>query len=228
MLNATKLSVALILFSTPLAHADTFDKRFFADAGISTLGLSGQAGFYFTKNIAVRGQVNTLEFDVDDIDISSLKASGDIKGTTVGLIGDIHIMDSGFFLSGGAYYTDIAADASAPVTVSGSVDINGTTYTAADIASVQGSVEYDKFSPYAGLGYRKAFNNGLHIGFNAGILSVGKPKFSLDADILNTTLETAIQTDLSAELADFQAEFESEVSKLNIVPVVRFSVGYSF
>lgn len=228
MMKTATFSALVFALSVPAANAETFDKRFFADAGVSTLGISGQAGWYFTKDLAVRAQANIFQLSVDDVDISSLKASGDVKATTVGLIGDYHINGSGFFISGGAYYTDISATAQAPVTLTGSVDINGTTYSASDVANLYGNVEYNKFSPYAGIGYRKAFDNGLNLGFNAGILSVGKPKFNLDAEVLNPALEAAITDDLSAELDSFRAEYESEVSKLNIMPVVRFSVGYTF
>lgn len=218
----------ILVASSSFVHADDFDKRFFADAGISTLGASAQVGVYFVPGFAARVQANSMSINVSDIDVSSLTATGKLETNSVGILGDFHINGSNFFITGGAYFNDTSVTASAPVNVTGSVDINGTTYTAADVGSVRGKVEYSKVSPYFGGGYRKTFSNGIKLGLEAGILHIGDPDIALDADILNATLANAIRNDLSAELADFTAEYEQDISKIRIAPVVRLSLGLAF
>lgn len=229
-LLAKHLVAASTIFavSSTFVYADDFDKRFFADAGISTLGASAQVGVYIMPGIAARVQANTMSINVTDIDVSSLTATGKLKTSSVGVLGDVHINGSDFFITGGAYFNDTSVTASAPVNLTGSVDINGTTYTAADVGSVSGQVEYNKISPYLGGGYRKTFANGIKLGLEAGVMHLGEPDISLDANILNATLASAIRNDLNAELADFTAEYEKDISKIQFAPVIRLSVGLSF
>ena len=112
--------------------------------------------------------------------------------------------------------------------VSDRIRLNGVEYSASDIGAIRGTIEYSKVNPYLGLGYRKTFDNGLRVGFDAGVLHFGKPEIRMEAEIHNAEMQHSINVDLAEEVQNFRSEYTSEISKLNFVPVVRLSVGYTF
>ena len=143
---------------------------------------------------------------------------------TFGAIADWYPAAGGFRASGGLLYNNNKNSYVANPT-NGSYIINGSTYSTTQISSYQGTIYFNKISPYVGIGWGNpsARNKGWGLVSDIGLLYQGDPASDLVVTCAGTC-PAQLQADASAENAKLQAEF----SHYKWWPVVSVGISYQW
>jgi opacity protein-like surface antigen len=155
----------------------------------------------------------------------------DMKGKlqTADILFDWYLREGSLFhLTGGVVYNNNHFDAVGKAS-GGQFTLNGHTYTAADVAQLNGEVEFRKAAPYLGIGWGNALaNTARHwqLSGELGTFFQGDPKVhlvSIGCAAANTVCK-AIATDVAAE----QLKLQGDLSGYRFYPVARVSLSYRF
>jgi hypothetical protein len=202
------------------AHAQSISAR----AG--TNGLGAEVGLGIGSNLGLRAQLAGGSYSRDEVQ-SNISYEGTLKLSNGALLVDLHPFAGGFRLSAGAVYNNNQLDATGRGE-SGTIEINGVTYPAAAVGSLQATVRWDRASPYLGLGWGTQLqgSGGLYVSADVGAF-YQKPTASLTGTcdpIVPPAACTQLQSDIRAE----EAQFQNEVDRYKLYPVLTFGVGYRF
>jgi len=104
-------------------------------------------------------------------------------------------------------------------------DINGVSYSAAQVGNLRGNVDFNSIAPYLGIGWGNPFGSGGNWSFSCdlGVVFQGSPNVSLAADGQFAD-DPAFQANLEAERRDLEDELDS----YKYYPVVSLGVTYRF
>jgi hypothetical protein len=159
---------------------------------------------------------------------SSVDYRANVRLQTTGLLIDWHPFGSGFRLSGGVYYNGNKFDLTGKPSA-GTFNLNGVTYTSADIGSLEGNLKFRSTAPYLGMGYFKSFG-GFSLMGDAGVMFSGTPKVRLDVTC-GALLAGAIPATCAQAQQDAAREADrvrDSVDSLKYYPVLSIGVGYAF
>lgn len=106
----------------------------------------------------------------------------------------------------------------------GTFVINGNTYNATEIGSLDASVDFNKSVPYFGIGYGRPINSGLSLIFDLGVIYQGAPKSHIDVTCGTTGRCSTIQSDAAAE----QARLDDSLHSFKYYPVISLGLAYTF
>ncbi len=190
------------------------------DGHISTLGLGGEVGTKFTPHISGRIAANAFNYNYDTTS-DGISYTGKLKLGQLGAQVDYRVSERGpFYLTAGLYANSNKVNASA--TPSGPTQVGLTTYTPAQIGTLNAEGKFKSSAPYLGLGWR--WGAGV-VDFNleAGAYFQGKPTVTMTSTGLLAS-NTAYQADLERERQDLQ----NTLDDLKTYPVVTFGIGYKF
>lgn len=202
-----------------------------ADIGIyakgGTMGIGGGIGVGVTDSLRLRAGYTALKVS-KDISQTDIDYSGDLKlGGGEAMI-DWHPFHGTFRVTGGLVFNrnEVTADGRP---TDGTYTINGNTYLAAEVGSLDGKVEFKSTAPYLGVGWGDVVDKDGRFSFIAdiGLLFQGSPDASLHANCGSAVpaLECArLQSDLREE----ESELEDDADDYKIWPVVSVGVAYRF
>lgn len=212
----------LFLVSSTAAWADV---GALLKAGTLGAGLDVTVGM--SESLALRLQANALNYE-DDLNESDVDYSADLELRSAGLLLDWHPFSGVFRVSLGAYWNGNEATAVGRPT-DGTYVINGVTYNAADIGSLNGQVDFESVAPYFGIGFASApkAGRGVTFSFDLGVLYQGEPNVGLTATC-GAGLPPATCTQLQSDVAAEQASLQEDLSDYKFYPVVSFGIGYRF
>lgn len=201
-----------------------------ADIGVSAkvggLGAGVEVTQYYNDMYAARLGIGQLKFS-KDFDEDGVNYKGDLKVGGVNLFGDIHPFRGSFRVTGGIIKMDTGLKGDAKFNGSGSIDINGNTYTSAEVGSVNADVKWNKVRPYIGIGYdggNTDKDGGFFVTSDFGLIYAGKASVSVNATCVNPAVCAALDTDVQAQ----KKKIEDGVGKMEIIPVAQITVGYKF
>lgn len=212
------LTVAIGMGCATSAQADGFALGVKA----STLG----AGVEVTTNLVPmmlngRIQLNGYNYSttVNQTDVSY---DAKLKLFSVGALADFYPFGGKFRLTGGVYYNGNKLDITGVPNAAASFVFNGRTYTAAQIGTVHGRMDFNKVAPYVGIGWGDAVSGGspLGLGVDIGVLYQGKPKTSI------STSKTV--PGLAADIAAEKAKLDNSLNKFKFYPVAAISLSWRF
>ena len=200
-----------------------------ADVGVllkaGTLGAGLDVSVGMSESLGLRLQANALSYE-DDLTESDVDYSGDLELKSAGLLLDWHPFSGVFRISAGAYWNGNQAAAVGRPT-GGTFEINGVTYQAADIGSLNGQIDFESVAPYFGIGWASApkAGRGMTFSFDLGVLYQGEPNVGLTV-VCGPTVPNCntLQSDVAAE----QASLQEDLSDYKFYPVVSFGIGYRF
>jgi len=213
---AVALAASAFMFAGAAAAQQT-------SVGVSagTTGLGLEFGYDFSDSFGLRTNGNWLSFS-KDVESDGINYDGKLKLFTLGMLGDFYPFESGFRVTGGAYYNNNHVNLTA--TPTGTFEIGGTPYTPAQIGSLNGRADFNEFTPYAGLGFTSNRGNpGLSFVFDAGVMFQGRPEITLAGNGPITTSPT-FQADLERE----RQEIADDLKWTRFYPAVRLGVAYRF
>lgn len=216
--------LSLVVISTLSAESAFSNNGLSAKVG--TLGLGVEYSTNLSENINLRFGVNGYNYSENDV-IDNIKYDIDAKLFTATAILDYYPFSNGFILSGGAVYNGNKVDFKAQA-VGGTFDINGVTYTASEVGSLDGSVDFNNIAPYIGLGYSTITKSkGWHFVADAGVIYQGKARSTLSVvcgSVLTAAQCTQLQDDVLAE----KKSFDDDLDSFKWYPVVSVGVAYRF
>ncbi len=188
----------------------------------STLGIGAEV----TTNIVpgllnARLQANGFNYNTT-LAKTQVSYNAGLRLLTVGAIADYYPFAGKFRISGGLYYNGNKFNLTATPTPTGTFTYNGTTYTAAQIGSVNGTIDFNKFAPYFGIGWGDAISSGspLGISFEIGTLYQGSPRTSI------TTSRSV--PGLSANIAAEKQRLDAALKHFKFWPVVALGLNWKF
>ena len=211
--------LVLFLAVSPAAWADV---GVLLKAGTLGAGLDVSKGI--SENLAVRLQANALSYD-EDITESDVNYNADLELKSAGLLLDWHPFSGAFRVSAGAYWNGNEASVTGrPTGVTYVID--GTTYTSAEIGSLDGKIDFSSVAPYLGIGFGSApkAGRGMTVSFDLGVLYQGEPNVNLTVACGTTARCAQLQSDVAAEMVTLQ----DELKDYKFYPVVSFGIGYRF
>ncbi len=221
MKNKSIWAVALaagLMLSTQSAHAGGLAVAVKA----STLG----GGVELTTNLVpgllnARLQLNGFKYNKTITD-TQVTYDGRMKLFSAGAIADIYPFAGKFRISGGLYYNGNKVDITGTPSSAKTFTFNGTSYTAAQVGSVHGTIDFNHLAPYLGIGWGDAISSGSPFGFSfeVGALYQGKPKTSI---ITSKTVPG-----LSADIAAEKAKLDDSLNNFKFYPVVALGLNWRF
>ncbi|MFQ5959442.1 MAG: hypothetical protein ACE5LF_08755 [Alphaproteobacteria bacterium] len=205
------------------AHPARADSATFFHLGpeVSTLGLGGEAGVRVNDFLGIRVGGNYFETDFD-ASVASTDYDLDFTLQSAGAVIDVYPFGGGLRLSAGLRWNGNNIDLS--VTPTNSIAIGGTTFTAAELGTLSGDLDFDDFAPLAGFGYEAGFlDDRLLLAFGAGVLFQGDPEVDLSA-----TGTLATDASLLAALQREENDIENDLEFLGFYPVLSLSLTFRF
>lgn len=193
---------------------------------LGTPGVGIEFESLVTERFGVRGWINggSVSYDWDD---SGIRYDGKFRFGTGFLLADWHPYATGFRISGGlAYNNQRFAGTARPG--GGTININGTHYSSAQVGSLEGRVTFSRASPYFGVGWGLTPRAGSRLYFSADLgVMYQRPSATLTGNCgpaLPASLCTQLQSDIRAE----EAEFRDVSDDLRLYPVISVGFGLRF
>lgn len=166
-----------------------------------------------------------------DYDKTSDGVAYDMKGKlqTIDILFDWYLHeDSPFRVTAGVLYNGNAIDGHAKPNGAGTFTLNGHSYTAADVGSLDAHSTYRKAAPYVGIGWGNALNpaKGWNVGADIGVFYQGNPNVKLAS--VGCTTSSTVCTTLASDVEAERQKLRDDLNNLKFYPVARVSIGYRF
>jgi len=193
---------------------------------VGTLGVGLEAGYELNDFIKLRGNVNGINWNLDNTKVSGIKYDFDMNLLTAGMLLDIHPLGispigGSFRISAGAYYNGNSFDLTSRPTQS--VRIGDNNYTPGEVGRLDAEVDFNKFAPYLGLGWGTSPSLlPIHFTLDLGILYQGSPQVSLSSPAAGST--PGLAEDIKRE----ERNMEDDLSSWTWYPVAMLGVVISF
>jgi hypothetical protein len=143
-----------------------------------------------------------------------------LSGVPIGI--DLHPFKNWFRLQGGLMINLNEVSATAKP-MAGLITINGVRYNVAQLGQMEAAVQFNRASPYFGVGFGRPFKKGKHWGFlfDVGAMYHGEARLRLA-----TTLppSSVLQNDLRQQEQHFQAD----AREYKLYPLIQFGITYRF
>ncbi|MBI3899701.1 MAG: hypothetical protein HY308_15605 [Gammaproteobacteria bacterium] len=187
-----------------------------------TLGFGLEGIYSLSEQFNLRGGFNKYSHDGDE-DASGIRYDGELDLQTAGLMLDWHPFSGTFRISIGIFNNQNEVTLTA--TPTSDQTIGGSTFTASEIGTLSGKVEFKKTAPYLGIGWGNAVGKGNRFSFNfeLGALFQGSADVTLSSDGTladDSTYQAALRTE--------EQEAEDDLDDFKIYPVIAFGMSYRF
>ncbi len=194
-----------------------------------TFGVGADFDIGLTDTVNLRLGYNTFSYDqtVEDTDVTY---DGTLKIGAASAIIDWHALGGGFRVSAGAVQKGPKIDVTGVPSGNNTYEINGRTYTATQIGSLQGTVEIgDSVAPYLGIGWGNTVDQDGRFTFllDLGVIKTGTATASLDV-ICGATVPTATCTQIRNDVNAEKAELEDALDDYPWYPVVSLGFAVRF
>ena len=201
-------------------------------AGVTaTLGTTG-AGVHLVvpmeRTLNGRFGINYYKHDFDKRS-GGINYDADAKLQTFDALFDWYAFtDTQFRLTGGVVYNGNEVTARARPNSDDRYTINGRSFSAAEVGTLDGDVDFRKAAPYFGIGWGNALTPNRRWNFSAdlGAFYQGKGQVNLIARGCATAQVTCLL--LAREVAVEEARLTTELADHKFFPVLRASVSYRF
>src|SRR5262245_51346252 len=111
----------------------------------------------------------------------------------------------------------------------GTFTINGATYTAAQVGSLSGTVKPgNSVAPYLGVGYGNVWTKGINFYFDLGVMFMGSPKVSLQANCNPTVVGAATCAAIAGNVEAERQKVEDKVKRFEYYPVANIGITIGF
>jgi len=212
--------VILALAGTAPASDEDVPGPFTAGAKIGTLGIGIGGEYRLNESFGLGLGANYFKYDFDftaeDIDYDA-----ELNLASANFLAHYYPKKGRFRLTGGLAFNGNEIDAQSKGDAT--YEIGDTTYTAAQIGTIDGKIEFRTIAPYLGLGWGLSLEKRWGFIFDVGVLFQGSPEVELAASgpISN---DPAFLADLAKE----EQVVQDELDKFQYYPIIALGVYYRF
>ncbi|MBN4076936.1 hypothetical protein JYT48_01545 [Mariprofundus ferrooxydans] len=194
----------------------------------STLGISGEVVTNVVPMLLnARLQLNGFNYNKTITD-TTVRYDAALKLRSAGILADLYPFAGKFRISAGLYYNGNKFNVTGVPSVAQNFTINNTVYNTANIGSVNGTVDFNKFAPYLGIGWGDSVSAGSPLGFSfeLGALYQGKPKTTLTTSksLANPTAQALLGSNIAAE----KKKLDDSLNNFKFYPVISLGINYKF
>jgi hypothetical protein len=223
MTMSRRLTAAALAFLLALPGVSSADTSLGLRAG--TLGLGVELSYAVSQRVALRLGADTYSPKVVTRTQQDIDYDAQAKLRAGSLLVDWFPFANNFRISLGAVLNRNKITATGKPDSNGQFTINGQTFNATDIGSLEADVSFRKTVPYFGIGYGRPINGGLSFISDLGVMFQGVPKSTLTATCTPTTPNCAqLQSAVAAE----QATLDDNLSRFKYYPVFSIGLAYTF
>ena len=188
-------------------------------ARAGSLGLGGEVAVNVTRYFGVRGGIGVLPLsytgDVEDVRYH-IEATSPISNIGVDFYPGLFDLR----LGGGLMF--ISNPTTFEARYAGTIEINGTTYTDAQVGALKGELDHGSSAPYVVLGLGRQTNRGIGIFLDLGAAFLSEQRMGY-----TTTGTLSGNTDFEANLAAEAREIEDEVNRyVKVYPILSAGIRY--
>lgn len=225
---AIMVGVLLLTISTTAYAGNAIVENYTPNVSIgvraSTAGLGADAETAMTDSLGVRVGINYFTYSYTGTE-SNVEYDFDLDLLSAPILVDWHPFKGAFRLSTGILINGNEIKAQAKPVGLGTFDINGVTYTAAQVGTLNGKVDFNPVAPYLGLGWDTSFGKESGFGFvlEVGAFYQGTPEADLSASG-PISGNTAFINNLARE----EAELQDALDSFKFYPVLAIGVNYRF
>lgn len=223
--QAIACALPVLLLVTATASAQ--ETQFAIGPSIGTTGIGVNLNLSLSEALGLRVGYNQFDYDTD-FDDTDVSYDAEFDKDSVSLLLDWHPASGGFRVSAGAYsHADNAISVLATPDVGGTYTFNGSTYSADDVESISGSADFNKTTPYLGIGWGNLGNaQGFNLMLDLGVQFQDSPDVVLGVNgcSLPAAACARLENDLQVEVDELQEESED----FEFWPVVNLGVYYRF
>lgn len=188
-------------------------------ARAGSLGFGGEVAVGVTRYVGVRAGLGAMPLsytgEVEDVNYH-VESTSPMKNIGI----DFY---PGFFdlrLGGGLLF--ITNPTTFDARYSGTIDINGTTYTDAEVGALRGELDHGSAAPYAIIGLGRQTNKGLGIFLDLGAAFLEEQRMTY-----TTTGQLSGDPTFEANLAAEAAQIEDEVNRyVKVYPILSAGIRF--
>lgn len=225
---ALAVSALFLSLSAPPATAADFA----LGAKASTLGFGLELTAGLSEQVDIRLGVNAGSYE-ETREASDIEYEAEAKARTATALLDWHPGGGGFRLTGGLLYNDSEIEGRSLIPSSGFYDIAGVRVPANLLGTLNGTIEFDPISPYAGFGWGNAIRSSRPVtfSFDLGVAYMDGKEVTLTPVLppgspLNDPIARAL---LAIQLEREAREIEEEdLADYDFYPIVSLGLSYRF
>ena len=229
MLRIFILASACLAGATIAQAQESDNARFKVGVTAGSLGVGPEVSYRFSENVGVRGNLTFLSIS-RDIESDDINFDASLKLASGGAMIDVYPFGGGFRVSGGLRVNGNRVRGIAKPNAGASYDIDGTTYTAAEIGTLTAETDISNVAPSLTIGYGGGLSKGLVFGIEAGALFQGSVRIK-PLTITGTCAGASAPPSCASIAADLDAErlsVNQDIDNYKVYPILQLSIGYRF
>ncbi len=193
---------------------------------VGTTGVGGDVAFDLVPTLSARFGYSWLNFNTS-VESSDTDYDATTKLSNGNLFLDWAPLGPFFRFTGGLILNANKVDVTAQAT-GGTYTLGGTTYPAADVGSLTGTVKSgNSAAPYLGIGYGRVAGAGVNFYADLGIMFQGTPKATLTATCGPAT-PAALCSQIQASTALEAIDLQDSIKNFKYYPVASIGVTIGF
>jgi hypothetical protein len=195
-----------------------------AGAKIGTLGAGADLSLQLASSLNARLGIQGLSYNTDRTE-SEIDYDADLKLFSGLVTADWFPFQNGFRISPGLLANGNELDLNGRPRAGTTYEINGITYDADQVGSLNGNVDFNSLAPYLGVGWGNPFGAGGNwsFSFDLGVVFQGSPNVSLTVNG-----DLASNEDFLANLEAERRDLEDDLDDFKYYPVVSIGITYRF
>lgn len=191
-----------------------------------TTGIGADVGVRLMPTLSARLGYSGLSYSTD-VDVTDIDYDADLKLSNLSLLLDFSPLPGPFRITGGFVFNDNKIDVTGRPS-NGTYRINGVTYPAAAVGSLDGTVKAgNRAAPYVGIGYGNVAGFGVNFYFDLGVMYQGTPSASLSATC-GAAAPGAACAQLQSDVAAEARRLQSDIERFKWYPVANIGVTIGF
>jgi hypothetical protein len=189
-------------------------------AKIGTLGIGIAGEYRLSESFGLALGANYFKYDFD-FTADEIDYDAELNLASLNFLAHYYPTRGRFRLTGGLGFNGNEIDAQSKGDAS--LEIGGTTYTASQVGTIDGKIDFRAVAPYLGLGWGPSVEKRWGFTFDIGVLFQGSPDVELTASGL-----LANSPAFQADLAEEQRAIEDELEKFQYYPIIGLGIYYRF